>query len=277
LVAQNKTEQERIRAEQMLAIKQAELDNEILMKEEAEKVRQAMDKETADFNEEQLKNAEKHEQDMEKIREEAEAKHRQTLLSIANHSETAMTTLFSKNLTAREKKQQIYKQVMTQIQGQITNAFIASMAKQKTLAVQSSMVQIEAAKPPIAAGFFKAYAGLPYVGQAIAIGLIAAAFAFIDRLVKFNKGGVVPGIGNMDTVPALLTPGERVLTKAQNKAFELGGMGDNNINIHINGTFLDANENKWRDLFNNKLLPQMERFTMLRPSGILNRRRGART
>jgi len=31
--------------------------------------------------------------------------------------------------------------------------------------------------------------------------------------VKFAKGGVVPGTGNGDTVPALLTPGEVVLTK----------------------------------------------------------------
>ena len=29
----------------------------------------------------------------------------------------------------------------------------------------------------------------------------------------FNKGGEVPGQGNQDTVPAMLTPGEFVLTK----------------------------------------------------------------
>jgi hypothetical protein len=31
----------------------------------------------------------------------------------------------------------------------------------------------------------------------------------------FNKGGVVPGAGNRDTVPAMLTPGERILSKQQ--------------------------------------------------------------
>ena len=37
----------------------------------------------------------------------------------------------------------------------------------------------------------------------------------------FNKGGVVPGTGNTDTVPAMLTPGERILSKQQVTA--LGG------------------------------------------------------
>jgi len=37
------------------------------------------------------------------------------------------------------------------------------------------------------------------------------------KFLKFATGGVVPGSGNRDTVPALLTPGERVITKQQNK------------------------------------------------------------
>ncbi|MDX3578656.1 hypothetical protein [Streptomyces sp. FL07-04A] len=37
----------------------------------------------------------------------------------------------------------------------------------------------------------------------------------------FNKGGVVPGTGNTDTVPAMLTPGERVLSKPE--VARLGG------------------------------------------------------
>jgi TP901 family phage tail tape measure protein len=35
----------------------------------------------------------------------------------------------------------------------------------------------------------------------------------------FANGGVVPGVGTKDSVPAMLTPGERVLTRAQNRAF----------------------------------------------------------
>ena len=35
------------------------------------------------------------------------------------------------------------------------------------------------------------------------------------KLAAFAGGGLVPGIGNKDTVPALLTPGELVLTEKQ--------------------------------------------------------------
>ena len=39
--------------------------------------------------------------------------------------------------------------------------------------------------------------------------------------LNFNRGGVVPGSGNTDTVPAMLTPGERILSKQQ--VAQLGG------------------------------------------------------
>ncbi|MFF4346814.1 hypothetical protein [Streptomyces sp. NPDC001530] len=39
--------------------------------------------------------------------------------------------------------------------------------------------------------------------------------------LNFNRGGVVPGTGNRDTVPAMLTPGERILSNSQVAA--LGG------------------------------------------------------
>jgi len=39
--------------------------------------------------------------------------------------------------------------------------------------------------------------------------------------LNFNTGGVVPGSGNTDTVPAMLTPGERILSKQQ--VAKLGG------------------------------------------------------
>lgn len=40
------------------------------------------------------------------------------------------------------------------------------------------------------------------------------AFAELLNAFKFNSGGVVPGYGNRDTVPALLTPGEGILNQA---------------------------------------------------------------
>ena len=42
---------------------------------------------------------------------------------------------------------------------------------------------------------------------------IGRGFTFPRFRLKFNQGGVVPGIGNQDTVPAMLTPGEFVVKK----------------------------------------------------------------
>lgn len=41
----------------------------------------------------------------------------------------------------------------------------------------------------------------------------------------FNRGGIVPGSGNSDTVPAMLTPGEFVIRKSAVQAFGAGNLG----------------------------------------------------
>ena len=85
------------------------------------------------------------------------------------------------------------------------------------------------------------------------------------------------GTGRRDTVPALLTPGERVLTRAQNKAFEAGGVrggGDVNLTVNISGQFLEADEDKWRKVFK-KILGEVQRHTMISPTSNFLRRRGA--
>ena len=42
--------------------------------------------------------------------------------------------------------------------------------------------------------------------------------------IKFNMGGLVPGRGNSDTVPAMLTPGEVVISKPAVQKFGLGNL-----------------------------------------------------
>jgi hypothetical protein len=76
-------------------------------------------------------------------------------------------------------------------------------------------------------------------------GVVAAPFvaatmvAFIKGfLTEFQFGGVVQGgTPNRDSVPALLTPGERVLTQRQNAAFEAGqGNGGGGVTINAQVT-----------------------------------------
>jgi phage-related protein len=62
--------------------------------------------------------------------------------------------------------------------------------------------------------------GLRKMWNAIA-GKINSKISLPAISLGFNKGGVVPGTGNTDTVPAMLTPGERILSNEQVTA--LGG------------------------------------------------------
>ena len=83
---------------------------------------------------------------------------------------------------------------------------------------------------------FTAMAGIPVVGPAL--GYIAAASALAAgyanvRMIEsqqFAQGGIVPGSGTGDTVPAMLTPGEVILNQAQQENLA-GGMGGITINI----------------------------------------------
>ncbi len=64
----------------------------------------------------------------------------------------------------------------------------------------------------------------------------------IPRL-GFAAGGKVPGnyIGR-DSVPALLSPGEYVLTREQTKALETGGIGGLTVNISVSGNTMLGSE-----------------------------------
>jgi hypothetical protein len=56
--------------------------------------------------------------------------------------------------------------------------------------------------------------------------------------MKFAEGGIVPGVGNQDTVPAMLTPGEVILNQAQQQNL-VNGMG---VTINIQGNVLGTRE-----------------------------------
>ena len=94
------------------------------------------------------------------------------------------------------------------------------------------------------AGANKAFAQGGVFGFATGAAIIASGLANvltisrnIGDLEKFNTGGIVPGTGTTDSVPALLTPGEVILNQAQqeNVAQGLGG----GINIEINAPLVD--------------------------------------
>ena len=58
----------------------------------------------------------------------------------------------------------------------------------------------------------------------------------------FNRGGLVPGIGNTDTVPAMLTPGELVVPKESYQDIMSKEKGNITVNVNVDGQAFGTNE-----------------------------------
>ena len=48
-----------------------------------------------------------------------------------------------------------------------------------------------------------------------------------------------------------------------------------NINVNITGQFIEGNESKWQKLIRQRIVPEIQRYTMTNPTGPFIRRRGA--
>jgi len=97
----------------------------------------------------------------------------------------------------------------------------------KAAAIASALVDI----PKTAISAYSSLAGIPIVGPglgaAAAAAAVAAGTAQVNRIrsqqfTAFADGGVVPGTGNQDNVPALLTPGEVVVPERDFQSLNLG-------------------------------------------------------
>lgn len=72
---------------------------------------------------------------------------------------------------------------------------------------------------------------------ALATSALERNLASVGKL-KFADGGMVPGFGNQDTVPAMLTPGEIILNQAQQENL-VNGMG---LTVNIEGNVFGTTE-----------------------------------
>ena len=169
------------------------------------------------------------------------------LTAILQQASQLSSALFNKNLTGQQKRQQAFLQVSRIIQQQITTNLVKNLAAQAAARKKEALVGVAADKAKTASGFFAAFAPLPFIGQALALAAIGAAFGFINSLLTFGKGGLVPGGGSKDTVPALLTPGEFVIPKRQVSAALAGGDsirggGFGQVNLNFFDTVIDNEE-----------------------------------
>ena len=115
----------------------------------------------------------------------------------------SMVGAYNTGNTAAEGFKNVTKAVFSQVIDTVRDAAIKSiMAHAATGAVKAASSQ----------------AAVPIVGPALAAAAAGAMFALLSGFVnKFNKGGIVPGVGSRDTVPAMLTPGEIVLPAGLSK------------------------------------------------------------
>ena len=94
------------------------------------------------------------------------------------------------------------------------------------------------------------------VNLAVAAGAGALATSALERnlavasKLKFADGGIVPGYGSQDTVPAMLTPGEVILNQAQQENL-VRGMG---VTVNIQGNVFGT-----REFVRDTLVPEIER------------------
>ena len=126
----------------------------------------------------------------------------------------------------------------------VTDALGASKqaAKQSTIAFVSG--EIQKAVAVYISKFIATTPLPPFISAPLAIVGGAAFGSLMSSTIarNFAQGGIVPGKGNQDTVPAMLTPGEVILNKAQQENLA-GGMGGITLNISaplVDETVIDS-------------------------------------
>jgi hypothetical protein len=110
-------------------------------------------------------------------------------------------------------------------------AALMEVAHEKT----AQLAHAEAA----AAAAWHAMSNIPVVGPAL--GAVAAAATFAGAMA-FEQGGIVPGYGNMDTVPAMLIPGETVIPKGLSESLMSAARGGSSqpghtYHVHVRPTY----------------------------------------
>lgn len=216
-------------ADMEYGIKKAALDKEI----------QGLDKSGKDYlnHLKQLQDKEKqltqqHENEITAIKERAEEE-RNTRIKDA---EDRFNGAIAQGLTQVLMGHQSFAKMMSSLGDQVVSGMIQNALK--TILADDMTKERDAAYA--ARQGFKAGMHFPFpMDLVMAPALAAGAFTAV---MAFEKGGIVPGIGTGDTVPAMLTPGEPVLPKNMadrlNRAMEDGDQGNRQtVHVHVRPTY----------------------------------------
>ena len=95
----------------------------------------------------------------------------------------------------------------------ITSSTTFQVMADTVLKLASALIKLADALAPIIP-LLTAFAGVKLLGSlGKGAGGLLGGFSEGGKVMKFARGGVVPGTGNRDTVPAMLMPGEFVIKK----------------------------------------------------------------
>jgi hypothetical protein len=134
-----------------------------------------------------------------------------------------------------------------QVKTTLTNLASFQNSKSKELAAVGKAAAIAQATIDTYAGATKAYAQGGILGFITAASIVAAGLANVAKIAGVGlAGGIdsVPGVGNRDSFPAVLAPGERVVPAESNKDLtsflSQQSQGSVNVSINIAGDFFES-------------------------------------
>ncbi len=165
-----------------------------------------------------------HENELTQIQQTATAKQLSVVTDAYNRIGQEIASTAARSITQGKNLGQAFEQMAgTMLQTALTN-----LMQMETI---QGRKRFGDARTAAADAFEKA--GNPILGGIEA----AAAFAAV---MAFEKGGIVPGIGNGDVVPAMLTPGEAVLPKTLTENLsraDSGNSGGDHYTVHVRPTY----------------------------------------
>lgn len=195
--------------------------------------RKAADAERAEAEQERIKTAMKRA----RLIAEIEERNRQQYMATA---ETAINQ--AGNIGSAYGK--VFHAMMTG-QASVGAGYVAMMAIAGQAVLDFAQKAIMAYALEAAAASYKSQAGIPFIGPVLGAAAASVALgvvrAYIGQLPAFAAGGEVRGGSpGRDSVLAMLTPGERVLTVQENREMKRGSRAQNVTNQSVNVTLAPA-------------------------------------
>lgn len=145
----------------------------------------------------------------ERRQQKLQSEYQRTASVVASNVESVMGTMMDQSQGFEDRLKSAGKQILQLIAKQI-----AARLQQHLINQMTTKAEIGAAAAKTAAEGGSSQAGIPIIGPILAIAASTALFAAMMAFAsKFQRGGLVPGAGRGDTVPAMLEPGEFVVPR----------------------------------------------------------------